>query len=130
MLEVGMSLTIEKTTTEKDSAKSVKSGSVNVFATPMMVALMEEVSSVLVQPYLEEGQTSVGTMISTSHIAATPISMVVKATAILTAINHRTLDFEVKAYDEKECIGEATHTRVIINQEKFESRAQGKLVSK
>ncbi|MFI3283620.1 MAG: thioesterase family protein [Erysipelotrichaceae bacterium] len=125
-MEIGISLTIEKTTCEQDSAQYVKSGRVNVFATPMMIALMEQTAATLVQTYLEEGQTTVGTAINTTHIAATPIGMKVHATATLVQIENRALTFEIKAYDEKECIGEASHTRFIINQDKFEEKVQSK----
>lgn len=109
-------------------ASSVGSGLVDVFSTAMMVAWMEGTAVDVVQPSLEDGQTTVGTGISVSHVAATPQGMKVRFTAEVTAVspNGKGLSFKVAAYDETGLIGEGTHERVIVNKDKFESRTRDK----
>lgn len=93
----------------------------------MMVAWMEGTAVDVVQPHLEEGQTTVGTGISVSHVAATPLGMKVRFTAV-TAVspNGKGLSFKVAAYDETGLIGEGTFERVVVNKDKFESRTRDK----
>lgn len=120
----GMNGTSETTVTEAMLASTVGSGKVSVFSTAMMVAWMEGTAVDVVQPSLEDGQTTVGTGISVSHVAATPQGMKVRFTAEVTAVspNGKGLSFKVAAYDETGLIGEGTHERVIVNKDKFESR--------
>lgn len=119
--------TMEWVVTGDKIAANVGSGDVNVFATPMMIALMEGAAVQCLKPFLEEGQTSVGASISTSHTAATPIGMKVKATAKIVAVDGKKIDFTVQAFDESGVIGEGTHTRFILNKERFEQKAAAKL---
>ncbi len=125
----GLSGTSETTVTEAMLASTVGSGKVSVFSTAMMVAWMEGTAVDVVQPHLEDGQTTVGTGISVSHVAATPLGMKVCFSAELTAVsaNGKGLSFTVSAYDESGLIGEGTHERVVINKAKFESRTLDKL---
>ena len=116
--------------TEEMLAKSVKSGEVSVFATPMMIALIESTASACLQQFLELGTISVGSAISVSHTAATPLGMKVYAEAEIIAVDGRRVDFRVSAYDEKEKIGEGTHSRVYLNKDKFEQKARSKLPEK
>ncbi len=124
----GMNGTSETTVTEAMLASTVGSGKVSVFSTAMMVAWMEGTAVDVVQPYLEEGQTTVGTGISVSHVAATPQGMKVRFTAEVTAVspNGKGLSFKVAAYDETGLIGDGTHERAIVNKDKFESRTRDK----
>ncbi|MEG1028213.1 MAG: thioesterase family protein, partial [Oscillospiraceae bacterium] len=121
MVEIKVGETFEKEITVKESmlASSVGSGFVSVYATPMMIALMEEVSSKCLQQFLDMDMTSVGTEISVSHLSPTPRGMKVTASATITAVNGRMVTFAVKAKDEIGLIGEGTHQRVIVNAEKF-----------
>lgn len=125
-IEVGTTYTASVVVSEEALAKTVGSGDVSVYATPMMVALMERAAASCLKTFLEEGETSVGTMIQTTHQAATPMEMTVEATATITAAEGRKVTFSIVAKDEKEIIGEALHERVILVKEKFEARAQAK----
>lgn len=122
--------TEERIVDEASLAKNVGSGSVAVFATPMMIALMEHTAATLLDEFLDEGETSVGVMMNTTHDAATPAGMKVYATAEITAVDRRKVSFRIEARDEKDVIGVATHDRVIVGKEKFEARAAAKLESK
>lgn len=124
----GMSGACEITVTEDMLASSVGSGKVAVFSTAMMVAGMEGIAVDVVQGALEDGQTTVGTGINVSHVSATPLGMKVRFTAELTAVspNGKGLSFKVAAHDEAGLIGEGTHERVVVHQEKFESRTRAK----
>jgi len=101
------------------SAREVGSGSVDVFATPMMIALMEAAALETVQSYLPEGWTTVGTRLECDHLRATPIGEEVSATATLIKRKGRTLYFLMEAWDSQGIIGKAHHQRFIINVEKF-----------
>ncbi len=125
-VKTGASLTKRMTVTEKELAVNVGSGDVAVYATPMMLALMEGTAAQLLAEFLEEGETSVGTMISSSHLAATPAGMEVTATATITAAEGRKVSFAVEASDEKGLIGEGVHERFVVFKEKFEAKAQAK----
>lgn len=108
-----------------NTAKAVGSGSLNVFATPMMVALMENAAIKALQ--LPEEQTSVGTYLDVKHMAATPVGMKVWAEAEIIEVEGRRLVYKIEAYDEKEKIGEGRHERFIVNGDKFISKADSKL---
>lgn len=125
-ITIGASFEKEIKVTENLLAISVGSGDVSVFATPMMLSLMEEVSAKCMLEFLDDGMTSVGINISSSHIAATPLSMNVRAKATITAIDGKKVSFKIEAFDGKEQIGEGTHDRVIVNREKFNARALAK----
>lgn len=127
-IKINTSLTVEKTVSDDMLAKVVGSGDVSVYATPMMVALMEEASSKCLAQFLEEGETSVGIYIGTTHAAATPAGMKVKATAVITEAEGKKVSFSVTASDEKDIIGEATHQRVVLQKERFEQKAEQKLL--
>lgn len=102
------------------------SGTLPVFATPLMVALMEEVSKDCVMPCLEEGQSTVGMLVNVRHVSATPVEMEVSCEATLVEIDRRRLVFEVKAYDAAGIIGEGIHERFIVENEKFMAKADKK----
>lgn len=109
------------------TAAAVGSGTAKVFATPMMIALMENAALKCLDQFLDEGETSVGTYISTTHIAATPMEMDVYAIAEIVGADGRKIDFNVTAYDKCGVIGEAKHSRVVVYGEKFENKANEKL---
>ncbi len=110
---------VETIVDEENTALAVGSGDLEVFATPMMIALMEHAAAACIADELGEENTSVGTMISVSHVSATPIGMKVKATAELIGQEGRKYDFKVTAEDERGLIGEGTHSRVMVNGERF-----------
>ena len=107
---------------ESNVAKTVGSGSLDVFSTPMMVALMEEAACKCLVDTLEDGQTSVGINISVDHLAASPLGRTITATATVLEVDGRKVLFSVSASDGGNEIGKGKHTRVIVNQEKFMSR--------
>ena|SRR6516164_2272229 len=117
-------LTGEATTTvvHENTAASVGAGGVEVFATPMMIALMENAAWRATAVSLEEGDVTVGTAVNVQHLAATPLGQQVRATAELVEIEGRRLVFKVEAYDEKRKIGEGQHERFIVNLERFLKR--------
>ena len=126
MLEIGIKGHQETIVGENNVATNVGSGKVKVFSTPMMIALMEKTATLSVEPYLEPGQSSVGTLVNVSHLAATPLGMKVRAESELVAIDRRKLTFKVAAYDEKGLIGEGMHERFIIDIARFQNKADEK----
>ena len=116
----------ESVVTEHNTACAVGSGLVPVFATPYMVALMENAAVNAVQGALEQGQGTVGTRLDVTHDAATPIGMKVWAEAELTEINGKALTFSVAAYDESGLIGKGVHGRFIIAVDRFLAKAEKK----
>ena len=125
-LTVGLKGRAETTVTAENTAAAVGSGLLPVFATPMMVALMENAAVNATHGHLAEGEGTVGTRLDLSHDAATPMGMRVWAEAELTAVDGRALTFSVTAYDEAGPIGKGSHQRFIIQNEKFLARAERK----
>ena len=111
---------------ESKLACNVGSGLVKVYATPMMIAAMEHCAATLLQQFLDEGETSVGIMISTTHDAATPLGMNVSIDATIVEVKGKKVVFEIIAKDEKDIIGKATHARFIVIKDKFEAKAYKK----
>lgn len=127
MLTEGIKNTKTDVVTEKNSAKTMGSGLLDVYATPSMVALMEGCCHESITSELEEGWGSVGTSLNIKHVSATPIGMKVRCESELVKVDGRALTFEVKAYDEKGLIGEGVHERFLIQNDKFMSKTQAKL---
>lgn len=125
-LRVGMTHTLTLTVTREHTAAAVGSGLVEVFATPMMVALMENTAAQAIQEGLDPNQASVGTALNITHTAATPVGMEVRATATVTEVDRSRVEFEVAAWDEAGEIGGGTHTRFVVDREKFMRRAQSR----
>ncbi len=117
-----LTLTVEK----HMLANAVGSGDVAVYATPMMIASMEECAKKCLQPYLEDGETSVGIMIHASHESATPLHKKVSITAKIEEIEGRIVTFHIEAKDEISIIGKATHQRCIVHKDTFENRVKNK----
>ena len=118
-MEIGATYTAAKTVETADSAAALGSGSVAVFATPAMILLMELAAREAVQAALPQGSTTVGTVVSIRHLAATPVGAQVSATARLVEIDGRRLVFDVEAQDENGIIGEGLHERAVIDIERF-----------
>lgn len=102
------------------------SGVIEVFATPMMIALMEKAAVAAVEHLLPEGMNSLGVHLDVSHMAATPLGMRVTATAELLSVDGRRMEFRIWAEDEKELIGEGRHSRVTVGAKSFEDRVADK----
>lgn len=121
MLEVGMNYEIKRPVTEKDTAARAASGAVEVFATPIMIAWMEEVSLHLAQKELEEGFTTVGTEVNIKHLKGSLVGTEMKVVSTLKEIDRKRLVFDVAVYEEEGniLVGEGTHTRFIIDTAKF-----------
>ena len=117
MIKVGIIGEVKDKVSENNTAKTLRSGTLNVYATPAMVALMEEAAYKSIESELEEGQGSVGTSMNIKHIASTPIGMEVTAKTEL---------IEVEAFDERGKIGEGIHERFIINNEDFQKKTDNK----
>lgn len=126
-VEIGMKGRAETVVVQENTAQAAGSGLVPVFATPWMIALMENAAVQAVESALAADEGSVGARLDVTHDAATPIGMKVWAEAEVTAVEGRKLTFAVSAYDEAGKIGRGTHERFIINPEKFLARVQAKL---
>ncbi len=126
-ITVGMKATAYMEVEKEDTAAEVGSGSLLVYATPCMVALMEGAACEAIGEALEEGQTTVGIALNIEHIAATPVGLEVHAEAVVTAVEGKIITFEVNAYDEAGPIGKGTHKRAIVNSQKFLDKTYAKL---
>lgn len=111
-----MKVTLDKT------AVAVGSGDLEVFATPMMVAIMENAAMEVAKEHCGEGETTVGVAVSVNHIRATGLGGEVHAEAKLVEVEGRKLTFAVTAFDQKGEIGSGTHVRFVVNKEKFLSK--------
>ena len=124
MLETGIRGTQSVKVEESNSARVMGSGTLDVFATPAMIALMEKTAWMSVASELEEGQGTVGTLLEITHDAPTPLGMTVTCDSELVEIDGRRLIFEVTAKDEKGVvIGKGRHERFIVWEEKFQAKA-------
>ena len=112
---------------KEDTAQYVGSGSLLVYATPCLAALMEGAACAAIEDVLPQGQTSVGTALNLEHLSATPVGLEVRASAEVTAVDGRKITFAITAFDEAGEIGRATHTRVLVNNEKFLEKTYQKL---
>ncbi len=126
MVTTGIKGRREQTVTPEMSAARVGSGLVDVFATPMMISLIEQTCNESVLPYLAEGEGTVGTLVHVAHTAATPIGMRVWCESEVVEVDRRRLVFKVKAFDECGPIGEGSHERFIIDTAKFAAKALSK----
>lgn len=125
-IKVGKKGIVKEIVNDTNTAKIVGSGLLDVFATPMMIALMEKASCVAIESNLDEGMTTVGTMVNIEHVSATPVGMEVTVESTVTAVDGRKISFEVVAFDEVGVIGKGTHDRFMVNSEKFMLRTNSK----
>lgn len=126
-MEIGMKHTETEIVAESNTAATVGSGLLLVYATPSMIALMEKCASACVASALEAGKTSVGTLLNVKHLSASPIGMQITCTATLTEIDGRRLVFHVEASDAAGLIGEGMHERFIVDSDRFLAKCQAKL---
>ena len=118
-MNIGTSYTATTVVNSNNTASALGSGDMDVFATPAMVALMENAAMNAVAPALPQGSTTVGAEMNTTHIKPSAIGAKVRATATLTAVEGRKLTFAVEAADEAGTIGKGTHVRFIVDKERF-----------
>lgn len=126
-ITVGMKGEVSTLVEKEDTAAEVGSGSLLVYATPCMVALMEGAACEAIAEAMTDDKTSVGTELSIAHVSATPVGLEVRAEAEVIAVDSKVITFQITAYDEAGKIGEGTHKRVIINSQKFLDKTYAKL---
>ena len=122
-ITLGKTASVSTIVADANTAKAVGSGSLDVFATPMMIALMERAACECLADGLEPGQTSVGTQINVSHIAASPVGAEISATATIECVFGRKVEFWVTAADGTNEIGDGKHTRMIVDAGRFIAKA-------
>ena len=122
MIEIGQSHTSEQTVTEAVTAIAMGSGDMPVLATPSMMALMENAAMLAVADHLPEGSTTVGGHIASSHLKPSKLGDTVTATATVTKVDGKKIEFKVEARCGDTLLGEGTHLRFIVDREKFMSR--------
>lgn len=127
-METGIIGQEELIVNETNTAEALGSGSLAVFATPAMIALMEKTARLSVAPFLEDGQSTVGTLVNVKHLSASPVGMKITCRTELKEIDRRRLVFHVECSDEAGIIGEGEHERFIIDEAKFMSKTEAKLV--
>lgn len=126
-LTPGLRGSAEITVGEEQTAPRVGSGRVRVLATPVMINMMEAAALDAIERLLPEGHQSLGTHLDVGHYAATPVGMRLRATAEVTSVDGRNVEFRVEAFDDRERIGDGTHRRVVVNVARFDARIQRKL---
>lgn len=112
---------------KEDTAAIVGSGSLLVYATPCMVALMEGAACEAIAEAIGEDQTTVGIELNIQHLSATPVGHEVRAEATVTAVEGKIITFELAAFDEAGQIGKGNHKRCIVNSQKFLDKTYAKL---
>ena len=125
-LEIGLRGRATMRVTPDKTAEAWGSGDVPVFGTPSLVALLETAAVNAVAGQLGPGETTLGTWLDISHLAATPVGVEVSAEAELVAIEGRKLTFTVVAHDPCNKIGECRHHRMIVSRDRFLAKVQGK----
>lgn len=124
---VGLKGRAETLVSENNTAQAACSGALPVFGTPFMCALMEEAAWTSIAPHLEEGQSTVGTKLNITHDSASPVGIKVWAESEVTVVDGKRIELQVAAYDEKGLIGQGTHERFIITDERFLAKTSKKL---
>ncbi len=126
-VEIGMKGEVQSFVEKEDTAAQVGSGSLLVYATPYMVAIMEGAACESIAQGLSENETTVGIELNIQHLAATPVGMEVRAEATVTAVEGKIITFEVEAFDEAGTIGKGTHKRALVNTQRFLDKTYAKL---
>ncbi len=126
-MEIGLKGQQTLSVTEEKTAEAMGSGGIRVFATPVMIALMEKTAYESVQPLLEPGFSTVGTKLEVDHVSATPVGATITCNSELIEIDRKRLVFKVEAFDDAGLIGQGIHERFIIEVDKFMSKAESKM---
>lgn len=127
LIEIGMRGKASTLAEREDTAQEVGSGSLLVYATPCMAALMEAAACEAIEQGLAEGETSVGIELNIRHTAATPVGLEVWAEAEVTAVEGKIITFTLSAFDETGPIGTGTHKRAVVNAQRFLDKTYAKL---
>ena len=125
-IKIGMIGEVTETVTLANTAEAVGSGSLKVFATPAMIALMEKASCRAIENLIDEATTTVGTLINVEHLSATPVGMTVTVKSTVTEVDGRKICFDVEAFDEVGLIGKGKHERFVVFAEKFMQKTESK----
>lgn len=126
-LEIGVRGHAEEIVNENNTAAAACSGALTVYGTPYMIALMEKAAWTSIASHLAPGESTVGTKLDVAHLSATPMGMKVWAESEITLVDGKRIELKVSAYDEKGLIGEGTHERFIVTDERFLAKAARKL---
>ena len=126
-LTVGLKGRAEEIVRDANTAQTAGSGTLPVFATPFLCALMEKAAWTSIAPHLAEGESTVGTKLNISHVSATPVGMKVWAESEVTLVDGKRIELKVAAYDEKGLIGEGSHERFIVTNNRFLAKTARKL---
>ncbi len=126
-LSIGLKGEAQIVVGEEQTAPRVGSGRVHVLATPVMINMMEAAALDAIESLLPPGHQSLGTHLDVGHYAATPVGMMLRASAEVMAIEGRNVTFRVEAFDDRERVGDGTHKRVVVNVDRFDTRIQKKL---
>jgi len=126
-ITIGMRGEVSTLAEREDTAQEVGSGSLLVYATPCMAALMEGAACEAIESVLEEGQTTVGIELNIRHTAATPVGLEVRAEAEVTEVDGKVITFALRAFDEAGEIGSGTHKRAVVNAQRFLDKTYAKL---
>ena len=119
MIEIGLKHTSELTVTDAVTAMAIGSGDMPVLATPMMMALMENAAMLAVKDELPEGSTTVGGHIESSQLKPSKVGDVVRATAEVTKVDGKKIEYKISAYSGDILLGEGTHLRFVVDKERF-----------
>lgn len=125
-IQIGIMKEMKMLVKEEHLACNVGSGDLPVLSTPMLIAFMEKASSACLETFLEEGESSVGTLVNVQHLAATAVDRQVKVHAEIVEVDRKRVVFYVEAYDDKQRIGTGSHERFIINSEHFMNKTNQK----
>ena len=126
-INVGMKARTETKVTDQNTAIQAGSGTLPVFATPWMCALMENAAWLAIAPGLQEGESTVGTKLNISHSSATPVGLKVWAEAEVTSVDGKRIELNVSAFDEAGLIGAGTHERFVVTNDRFLAKTTKKL---
>ena len=126
-IQPGQSRSVYGICKEENTAAVLKSGSLPVYATPAMAALMEQAAAELTEELLPAEWTSVGTRLELSHTSATPCGLAVRAEARILSVDGRSIAYELRAFDEKGEIGHGHHERFLVQRQRFLQKAEHKL---
>lgn len=126
-IEIGMKGKVSSLVEKEDTAQEVGSGSLLVYATPCMAALMEGAACEAIASGLTETETTVGTELNIQHLSATPVGLEVWAEAEVTAVEGKQITFQINAFDEAGPIGTATHKRFLVQTQRFLDKTYAKL---
>ena len=129
MPKAGLSAEKRCTVSEAETALAMGSGSLRVYASPAMVALMEAVCCECIANELEAGQTSVGTALSFRHLAPSPVGAKISARCTLCRVEGRAMEFHVDCFDETGLIGSAEHSRTLVDAVRFQQKADGRIAA-